>query len=86
MLEPLARAGNVNAQFMLGNLNASGEGVKQNYNQAYIWYGVAAKLGSAEAATKKNEIAQKLQAAEIQQCNRAIDRWQPSPAGGVEPH
>ncbi len=84
MLDPLAHAGNAQAQYLLGGLYADGKGVAQDNNQAYMWYGIAAKQGSTEAAAKKNEIARKLQAAEIQQGNRLIQNYGANPTAGSD--
>lgn len=41
--EPLAERGNVDAQFILGFMYASGEGVAQDYKAAIKWYKLAAE-------------------------------------------
>ena len=44
-----ANAGDANAQFSLGNANAEGQGVPQDYAQAVSWYRKAADQGYAGA-------------------------------------
>jgi TPR repeat protein len=48
-LDPLARAGNNKAQYLLGRMYALGRGVTQNYNEALKWYRLAAAQGSGDA-------------------------------------
>jgi len=82
-LKPLAYGGNPRAQLLFGDLLASGKGLPQNYNEAYLWYGLAAHMGNAEAAAKKGEVAHKLQGAEIRQADRIIESWHPPAETGV---
>ena len=49
MLEPLARAGNAQAQLRLGTLYYHGHGVRESDAQAAQWYERAAKQGLPEA-------------------------------------
>lgn len=51
-LEQIAAAGNANAQFALGNFYAEGNGVEQNIETAFNWYGDAAAQGYKEAKPK----------------------------------
>lgn len=48
-LRKLAEQGNVNAQARLGHMYASGEGTKQDWDEAVKWYRLAAEQGNAEA-------------------------------------
>jgi TPR repeat protein/predicted secreted protein len=48
-LRPLAIQGNQEAQYDLGVLYYSGNGVKQDYSQAALWYRRAAQQGNADA-------------------------------------
>ncbi len=54
LLEPLAKQGNVRAQYNLGNAYYYGRGVTQDDKQAVYWYEKAAKQGNARA---KNNLA-----------------------------
>lgn len=69
-----ASVGGSDAQMRLGDLYASGRGVQQNFNQAYMWYGLALRAGNSEAKTKQEEVAARLQPAEIRQADRLIER------------
>ena len=48
-LRSSAAAGNVPAMINLGYLFEGGKYVKRNYNEAFLWFGLAAELGNAEA-------------------------------------
>jgi len=48
-LNPLARAGNDKAQYLLGRMYALGRGVTQNYQEALKWYRLAAAQGNGDA-------------------------------------
>jgi TPR repeat protein len=49
LLEPLARAGNAQAQLRLGLLHYHGHGVRESDTQAVQWFERAARQGLAEA-------------------------------------
>jgi uncharacterized protein len=49
LLEPLARAGNAQAQLRMGLLHYHGHGVRENDAQALTWFEQAARQGLAEA-------------------------------------
>jgi hypothetical protein len=69
----LALQGDGEARLKLGDLYVAGRGVPQNYNQAYIWYGLAARAGNTAAKAKQGQAAARLQPAEIQQAERYIE-------------
>ncbi len=48
-LETAAIDGNINAQSQLASMYYLGEGVEQNFNQAFAWYQLAAEQGDAKA-------------------------------------
>ena len=48
-LDPLARAGNDKAQYLLGRMYALGRSVTQNYQEALKWYKLAAAQGNGDA-------------------------------------
>ena len=77
ILRPLAQSGNSRAQDRLGEMYAGGFGVAKNFNQAYIWYSLAAQGGSTTAPAKRDRAARELQPAEIQQANLLIQNWRP---------
>ena len=69
----LAARGNMRAQTRLAEMYASGQGVKRNPNQAYIWYSLAAQSGNVSAAAERAKIAALLQPAEIKQADRVVE-------------
>ena len=48
-IEPLARAGNADAEHLLGLMYYMGRGVGQDYKQALVWHRKAAQHGKADA-------------------------------------
>ena len=55
---PLAEQGDVDSQFMLGYMYASGKGVIQDYIQAHLWFNLAAAQGEDRAAKARDKIAE----------------------------
>jgi len=75
ILRPLADRGDAGAQFRLAQLYEGGRGVSRNYNQAYIWYSLAARAGIAAAAADRDRVAGQLQPAEVRQADRLVNNW-----------
>jgi len=73
ILRPLAQGGNTRAQIRLAELYASGQGVSRNYNQAYIWYSLAARGGSTTAPADRDRMAKLLQPAEVKQADKVVE-------------
>ena len=73
ILKPLAENGNAQAQTCLGTMFASGTGVDRSPNLAYLCYGIAARLGSADAKVEQNKVAAALQPAERAQLDPQIE-------------
>jgi len=74
-----ALQGDASAQFKLGENYENARGVAQNYFQAYYWYSAAARGGNAAAKAKKDQMAARLQPAEIHQADRLVERLARSP-------
>jgi TPR repeat protein len=64
-------------------LYANGQGVKQDYVQAYKWFDLAAKHGPvgnrATAESNRDIMADKLTAAQIKQAQELVAQWKPAP-------
>jgi TPR repeat protein len=45
----MAKAGDKEAQFALGNLYRSGRGVKKDHRRAFVWFSKAAEQGHVKA-------------------------------------
>jgi hypothetical protein len=73
ILRPLAQDGNTRAQLRLAEMYASGLGVNRNYNQAYIWYSLAARGGNTAASADRDRMAARLQPAEIKQADKVVE-------------
>ena len=74
MFRGASELGDNEAQQRLGDMYAKGRGVPQNNFQAYVWYGAAARSGNTAAKVEQERIGSKLQAVEIQQAGKLIDR------------
>ena len=69
-----ALQGDPAAQFKLGEMYENGRGVPQNNFQAYYWYSAAVRGGNAGARVRKEQMAARLQPAEIQQAEKLVER------------
>lgn len=67
------------SQFNLAVLYARGLGIPQDLGKAYLWLAVAASGGDEDAGKKRDEVAAKLPAAELQRAKAAFETWRPSP-------
>ena len=56
LVRPLADQGNAKAQEMVGRMYEQGQGVAQNYGEAYKWYRLAADQGNADAQFSLGEM------------------------------
>lgn len=79
---PLADQGDAAAQYDLGFLYAAGQGVPQDYVQAYVWFDLAAaNLAHAEArrlaAGLREGAARRMTAAQIAEARRLVREWKP---------
>jgi hypothetical protein len=78
LLTPWAEAGLVRAQMLLAGAQERRPRPGSLFS-AYVWYGIAARLGEASASAMRDRVATRLQPAEIQQANSVIEGWQPGP-------
>jgi TPR repeat protein len=60
-----AEQGDVGAQYNLGFMYADGHGVLRDNSFAHMWFNIAASKGFDRAATKRDETAKKMSAADI---------------------
>jgi hypothetical protein len=72
-----ADQGNAQAQNNLGFMYDSGEGVPQNYSQAYIWYSLAGTSGNADAVKNRDSVAAKMTPSQIAEAQRLAREWKP---------
>lgn len=70
-----AEQGDADAQSNLGIMFENGSGVLQDYVKAHMWYNIAAIDGSSkEAASNREDIAQKMTSAQIEKAQEAASR------------
>ena len=60
LLEPLAKKGHSAAQYNLGRMYTRGEGIPQDYIEAYKWFFLANKNGRKEGAQAMRALAKRL--------------------------
>jgi TPR repeat protein len=58
---------------------ANGEGVPQDYVQAFVWFNLAASE-SDKAAQYRDLVASKMTPAQIAEAQRLVQEWKPKPA------
>ena len=61
-----ARQGYVNAQVNLGGMYSEGDGVPQDFQQAYVWISAAAESGNKSVEFKTKWPSNKMSAAELE--------------------
>jgi len=67
------------SQFNLAILYARGLGIEQSLAQSYTWFAIAASEGDEDAAKKRDEVGQKLDAAVLATAKAAVDAYRPAP-------
>lgn len=72
---PLAEHGEVDAQILLGFIYTNGQGVPQDYVQAYMWFNLAAASSSTGAITNRGIIAKKMTPAQIAKAEKLANEW-----------
>jgi localization factor PodJL len=74
-----AEHGVSDSQYNLGILYARGIGVAQSNAESYKWFALAAKQGDKDAATKRDEIAARLDKQSLAAARLAVQKWSPEP-------
>jgi len=74
--EPLAEAGDPDAQYMLGRLYARGNGVIQDFVSAHQWFNLAAANGHRQADAARESLAVQMTAEQIAAAQQAARRFQ----------
>ena len=87
-LEQAAQGGLTEAQFQLGTLYSTGNGVAQDYVQAHKWFNIAAARGHGGALQTRETLASLMTPEEIAAAQRAARAWfeisEPRPPEPVE--
>lgn len=81
-----AERGVPDSQYNLGVLYARGIGVEQNLAESYKWFALAAQQGDQDAAKKRDDVAQRLDAQSLVAAKLAVQTFtpQPQPSDAVE--
>lgn len=67
------------SQYNLGILYARGIGVQKSNAESYKWFALAAKQGDKDAASKRDEIASRLDRQSLAAARLAVQNWSPEP-------
>ena len=74
---PLAEQGYPPAQLALGESYALGEGVRQDFVQAYLWFSLAAVHGEPAILKFRDMVARKMTPAQIAEAEKLAREWKP---------
>jgi localization factor PodJL len=74
-----AELGVKDSQFNLGVLTAKGVGMPQNLEESYKWFALVAETGDKDAAAKRDEIANTLDAEQLERARGATELWKAKP-------
>lgn len=74
----LAWRGDVEAQRKLGDMLAAGQGLKQDYVEAYKWWSIAAAQGNGAAVQNIDRLSKRMTAAQISEAQRLASDWKPT--------
>ena len=70
-----AEDGEIEAQFDLGLMYATGRGAPQDYVVAHKWFNLAAVQGSEAARDRRVELSQDMSQGEIAEAQRLAREW-----------
>lgn len=76
-IEKAASQGHAESALKLARMHERGMGVVEDLQQAYMWYGRAAKLGHPKGKEKQGKLQKELTSAQIEAANREITSWNP---------
>lgn len=72
---PLAEAGDVSAQFVLGRMYFEGVGVPQDYISAYKWLNLSAAQGEKQAVAERDAVSRFMTLEQIAEAQRLSREW-----------
>ncbi|WP_439631409.1 peptidoglycan-binding protein [Shinella sp.] len=67
------------SQFNLAILYARGNGVKQDLEESYKWFAIAARDGDNDAAQKRDEVANAMRPEQLSSAKAKMELWKPQP-------
>ena len=73
----LAETGAAEAQNILGVMYDKGQGVPQDYVQAYMWLTLAAAQGVKQAPEARDRLARQMSSAQIEEAQQLAHEWKP---------
>ena len=73
----LAGQGDADAQLILGDMYAQGQGVAQDNVQAYKWYEIAARNGAQGAPAARDKLKSKMSAEDVNKAQQLAQEWRP---------
>jgi hypothetical protein len=73
--QPLAERGHPAAQYNLGGMYRHGQGVRQDYVQAFVWLDLATARGLAGATNSRDAVAKLMPAADVAKAQRLARLW-----------
>ncbi|MGB3812048.1 MAG: peptidoglycan-binding protein [Shinella sp.] len=65
------------SQFNLAILYARGNGVKQDLEESYKWFAIAARDGDQDAAEKRDEVANAMRPEQLSSAKAKMELWKP---------
>lgn len=65
------------SQFNLAILYARGNGVKQDLEESYKWFAIAARDGDHDAAQKRDEVANAMRPEQLSSAKAKMELWKP---------
>ena len=65
------------SQVNLGIFNAKGTGVPVDLVESYKWFAIAAKSGDADAAEKRDFVADAMRPDQLEEARKLVDDWKP---------
>ena len=81
-----AQHGVADSQYNLGILYARGIGVRQDLSEAYKWFALAAARGDKESASKRDDVAGRLDAKQLAVARNAVEHFKVGAAAGQGDH
>lgn len=83
--ETLANRGDKDAQFILGDMYAKGQGVPRDKVEAWKWYQLAAAGGARDAAQAAATLGRQMTAAQLTRARERVLNWRPAGAAAAAP-
>lgn len=78
--EVAAKANDAKAQYRLGEMHQSGQGVPQNFVKAHLYFNLAAAQGHAEAQAARDALAGQMTPSDISRAQKLAEDWRAIPA------